>query len=39
MSWAGFDPPLADSAEFIEWKMDALANQATTAGLKRPLIS
>ena len=30
---AGFDPPLAESDEFTEWKMDALANQATTAGL------
>ena len=28
----GFDPPFAESAEFTEWKTDALANQATIAG-------
>ena len=27
----GFDAPLAENAEFTEWKMDALANQATPA--------
>ena len=29
----GFDPPFAEGAEFTEWKTQALANQATTAGL------
>ena len=32
MSQAGFDPPLAESAQSTEWESDALAKQATTAG-------
>ena len=33
----GFDPPFAEGAEFTEWKTDALANQATTAGFTQQL--
>ena len=36
---AGFNPPFAEGAEFTEWKTDALANQATTAGPGCYLIS
>ena len=35
---AGFDPLLAEGAEFTEWKTDAFTNQATTAGLKKELV-
>ena len=34
----GFDPLFAKGAEFTEWKTDALANQATTAGLQNDFI-
>ena len=37
-SQVGFDPPFAEGAEFTEWKTDALANQATTAGLQSLLL-